>query len=220
MWQLIAGAIGKDVSSLMTEGLLVLVPAHLAHSAVGEAKLSDGTRLTAVDWRSNRLVDKLAKIAAGANCEPKSITELVVSLEAATSHAAALLGIVTHAANNHKIKVTNEQGQEVVRTVRDSVDKPKGKRPPPAKAAQAPVAAAKQPAVHKEPAPWRPPRTVSAATRERRAQHEALDRRVEAIGSSLRRRASSAPLAAVQERIRARLAAGTGAQESPTAHRA
>ena len=101
------------------------LPAHLSHSAIGEAKLSDGSRLIAVDWRANRLVDKLAKIAAGAQAEPRNVSDLVESLDVATAHAAALLGLVTHAANNHKVTEHDEHGNLVMRVKRDSIDKPR-----------------------------------------------------------------------------------------------
>ena len=96
--------------------------------------------------------------------------------------------------------------------------KPKLKQQLPAVTVQAPVAVTEQRTVPKVLVPWKPPRVVSAATRERRSQDEALSRRVEAIGGSLQRRASSAPLAAVQERILARIAAGAEAMARQTAN--
>ncbi|MDE0830572.1 MAG: hypothetical protein OSB03_15350, partial [Vicinamibacterales bacterium] len=47
----------------------------------------------AVDWRANRLVDKLAEIAVGAQADSKSVVDLVRSLDSAVAHAAALLGL-------------------------------------------------------------------------------------------------------------------------------
>ena len=187
------------------------LPAHLSHSAIGEAKLSDGSRLTAVDWRANRLVDKLAKIAAGAQAEPRNVTDLVESLDVATAHAAALLGLVTHAANNHKVTEHDEHGNLVMRVKRDSIDKPKSTRS--AAVAKVPAPAV-VPRARSEPprayVPWRPPVKESAAAREQREQQDATNRRVQGIGDSLQPRADAPALAAVLERIRARInTAGT-----------
>jgi hypothetical protein len=208
VWQLIADCVGADVSSLMTGGLLVWLPAHLSHSAIGEAKLSDGSRLTAVDWRANRLVDKLAKIAAGALAEPKNVTDLVGSLDAAAAHAAALLGIVTHAANNHKVLEVDEHGNQVTRTKRDSTAKPRQTRAPRTLAELTPEVA---PRAHSMPpkasVPWQPARKPSAVARMRHEQDDATRRRVRDIGDSLRPRVDAPTLAEVHERIRARLAA-------------
>ena len=202
VWRLIADTMGTDVSTLMTTGLLVWVPAHLSHSAVGEAKLSDGSRLTPVDWRANRLVDKLAKIAAGAHCEPQNVLDLVESLDAATAHAAALLGIVTHTSNNHRVTEVDELGNLISHIKRDSTDKPKNKRAPAARPVPVPAAApCMQPVPPKERTPWKPPRKETAAARERREQHEAVNRRVEAIGSTLRPRASASTLAFVSQSV-------------------
>ncbi len=211
VWRLIADAMGTDVSTLMAGGLLVWLPAHLGHSAIGEVKLSDGSRLTAVDWRANRLVDKLAKIAAGAHAEPESVVDLVDSLDAAAAHAAALLGLVTHAANNHKVTEVDELGNLVTRTKRDSTAKPKQRRTAVAGLAVAPAAAPRAQSVPpRASVPWRPPRKESAAAREQREQRDTTSRRVQEIGDSLRPRAGAPTLAAIQQRIRAKIAGGGG----------
>ena len=74
------------------------------------------------------LVDKLAKIAAGAQAEPRSVTDLVDGLDVTTADAAALFGLVTHAANNHKVTEFDEHGKRVTCVKRDSIDRPKSTR--------------------------------------------------------------------------------------------
>ena len=142
--------------------------------------------------------------------------ELAAGLDAATLHAAALLGTVTHCANNHSITEMGDGGALTTRVVRDSVDKPRFKRvaapqaqtatPAPSRAAAAPTCRAPARTVM-EPAPWREPRTTSAATLSRREIAATLERRVEAIGASLRA-TSGAPaaerMAQMAERIRAK----------------
>ena len=214
VWNLIAEAIGLDLSTLTSSGLLVWVPAHHSHNAVGEAKLSNGLRLSNVDWRANRLVDKLAKMAAGAHCEPEHLVELAAGLDAATLHAAALLGTVTHCANNHRITEMGDGGALTTRVVRDSVDKPRFKRvaatqaqpatPAPSLAATAPTCRAPARTVM-EPAPWREPRATSAATWAQRQQVGLLARRVQDIGDSLRPSEDSGRLSRVRDRILSRV---------------
>lgn len=210
IWHRIGQTLGADISTLMATGVLVWVPAHLNHGAVGEVRLSSGLRLTSVDWRANRLVDKLAKVAAGAATEPKHVTDLVASFEAATVYAAALLGVVTHAANNCVVEEMDEGGKLVTRTRRDSVEKPKEKRTRKELMSAHPVATA-VPATRapKVAAPWKPARKVKAATRERLAQEEATARRVAQIGLSLSAGSSRDRLATVRERILRRVAAPT-----------
>ena len=210
IWRRIADTLGTDISMLMTTGLLVWLPAHLSHDAVGEVKLSDGSRLTPVDWRANRLADKLAQVAAGTRAEPKHVVDLLESFDAASAYAAALLGVVTHAANNHNVTEVDEAGNLVTRTKRDSMAKPGHKRPQGPRPMPAPPAPARaQSAAPKLCAPWRPPKEETAAARKRREQQEAVNRRVEAIGCSLRPRPGTPTLSAVQERIRARIAANS-----------
>ena len=215
VWQCIAETMGTDIKGLTDSGLLVWVPAHLNRNAVGESKLSDGRRLSCVDWRANRLVDKLAKTAARATSDAKAVVELAASLEAATNHAAALLGIVTHAANNHMVTFVDEDGQSKQQIQRDSVDKPKDKRykvpgnePMAMQPEQpAPASASQEPSTPRPPALWKQPRQETPGTRERKRQREALSNRVDAIGASLRPSSSAhAPLSAVHERIRAKFA--------------
>ena len=53
------------------------MPAHSSTSAIGTAVSSDGTPITAVNWRANRLVDKLAKLAADELRVPKEILDYI-----------------------------------------------------------------------------------------------------------------------------------------------
>jgi hypothetical protein len=218
VWKIIAEAIGLDLSTLTSTGLLVWVPAHHSHNSVGEAKLSNGIRLSHVDWRANRLVDKLAKTAAGARCAPEFVVELAAGLDAATAHAAALLGIVTHAANNHKVTEVGDGGAIITRIARDSVDKPQHKRaavptprvsPVPSVGPTAAVPTCGAPArAVKEPAPWREPKATAAATLDGRKQVAALARRVQDIGDSLRPSVDSGRLSRVKDRILSRVRNG------------
>ena len=89
---------------------------------------SNGKRLSPVDWRANRLVDKLAKAAAEAVQPSENTRKLVLSADAAAGHAAGLLGIVTHVANNFEVCETRETGTVSRKVLRDSSDRPRAKR--------------------------------------------------------------------------------------------
>ena len=58
VWRRIAEVLGVDIAMLLVADRLAWVPAHRSLSAVGEVKLSNGSRLSIADWRANRLVDK------------------------------------------------------------------------------------------------------------------------------------------------------------------
>ena len=213
VWKLIAATLGTDVSFLTESGVLVWVPAHLSHAAIGESKLSNGTRLSCVDWRANRLVDKLAKTAAAAASDQKQEVKVLESFEAATTSAAALLGLVTHAANNHRVAVEDDTGKVSYTSKRDSVDKPRGKKPSQCNLATTAsstltTAAKKRTAEPPSSAPaFKVPRKDSALSREKRRATEALNARVRAIGESLRPRESNTnSLDSVRQRVLARLA--------------
>ena len=77
------------------------MPAHLGvHAACGR-RGSDGRPITVLDWRANRLVDKLASLVSARAPLAKPCSALLRSAKAAVLHAAAQLGAVTHAANHH-----------------------------------------------------------------------------------------------------------------------
>ena len=207
IWRSIADTMGSDVSERLVNDKLVWFPAHLTHKAIGQAKGSNGCRLSAVDWRANRLVDKLAKVAAKALQFSKHVLNLLPSAVAASAHAACLLGVVTHKANNLEVSSTNAVGKTVTRTLRDSTERPKAKRtssePPPVAKAVAPPTRP-PPAAAKKVAPWRPPSAATLAKREAATQ---LDRRVSELGASLRPSSAAAAqsrMDAVVERVRAR----------------
>ena len=79
------------------------MPAHSSPAAVGEAKLSNGSRLTHIDWRANRLADALAKRAASDGAPPTAVLRLLKSAQAAVEFSAKLLGRITFAANHHVV---------------------------------------------------------------------------------------------------------------------
>jgi len=214
VWVRIAQILGVDVATLVIGGKLVWIPAHKSASAVGESKLSNGDRMSYVDWRANRLVDLLAKAAAEHLSSSRGVLNMLTSAEAAAAHAACCLGIVTHAANNHKVEALGEGGKVITKLLRDSVDKPKMARaisaPPPVTlqaATPASVEGSTKVLAWVAPTP-----KVQANRQQRAASCDALRRRVQAIGEALVVREGKTPaserLASLAERVRARAALG------------
>ena len=207
IWVLIGVALDGDIQQLGDNSALVWVPAHTSPSAIGEAKRSDGARLTHIDWRANRLADGLAKQAATATQPPDAVLRLLASALVAVRYAATLLGCVTHAANNHILSVIADDGTVSNKVVRDSVDKPRARPkfriarpallPPPPRA---------QP--DRQVRAWAPSiavtsRSASCTTVHRRRmaalEDERLRNRVLEIGASL----TSAGTASAAERLAA-----------------
>ena len=108
---------------MTTHDRWVWMPAHQPMPATGHRRLSDGSLLTATDWRANRLVDVLAKQAASTRRAPRiamAVTRLLKSPKAAARHSAALLRQVTHAASNHRVTTVLANGTQRAKTVRDA----------------------------------------------------------------------------------------------------
>jgi len=229
-WQMIAGALDGDIACLIRDARLAWLPAHLPMAAIGERRLSNGTRLTAVDWRANRLVDALAKQAAATRQAPAPVIEMLMSAKAAVKHAAALLGEVTFAVNNHSITVTNPDGSQSTRVIRDSMPKARGAAKPAASYTERAAPSANQtqscsspdvvPSLAMEPLMPRAPLSINANRAREFAQRRRLEdktrtwRRIEEVFVNARPRSHDDParptghdrLQAVLERVRVRSA--------------
>ena len=110
IWVQIAHALDGDIRRLVSHDNLIWLPAHLTLQAVGERKLSNGARMTIIDWRANRLVDALAKMAAEQSRLLHALLALLKTTTLAAQYSARLLGRVTFAANNCLKLVHNEDG--------------------------------------------------------------------------------------------------------------
>ena len=207
-----------DLEALVRNCNLVWLPAHQPVSAIGSRELSNGKKMTAKDWRANRLVDVLARKAAETGRAPPSVRSLIASGRSAAKHAAALLGVVTHAANNHRVTVRRPDGTMGVQTMRDAqqpAKRSKGERrrqgAPPAPAplgvrgAQAALASLQAEALKRTPTP-----ASRHSARKRRLEAEATQRAVtriaESAASATQRPSAKVRLAEVHRRVRARLA--------------
>jgi hypothetical protein len=120
IWLLIANRLDGNLDCLADHKMLVWQPAHLTLAALGVARLSDGTKLTPVDWRANRLVDQLAKMSAQWGVDSKHVTAFLDKAWLATQQAACTLGNVTYLANNFVAPFVGEDGSTIQRVYRDS----------------------------------------------------------------------------------------------------
>ena len=125
IWVQIARALDGNIRRLVSRDNLIWLPAHLTLQAVGERKLSNGARMTIIDWRANRLVDALAKMAAAQSRLLPALLALLKTATLAAQYSARLLGRVTFAANNCPMQVQNEDGTLTQVMCRDSQPAPK-----------------------------------------------------------------------------------------------
>ena len=73
-----------------------------------------------MDWRANQLADALAKSAAGDDATRAAAFRQITVAQLALTHHAVVLGMTTHAANNHEITDMIGGGATVTKLVRDS----------------------------------------------------------------------------------------------------
>jgi hypothetical protein len=105
-------------------GRVKWMPSHGGQGSIGAATTSDGSPLTAVQWRANRLVDLLAKSAARPARLSVKTRLLIAAAAEAVEFSLAQLGAVTHAANHLRVTTTLEDG-----TVSHSIKRDSGARP-------------------------------------------------------------------------------------------
>ena len=121
VWSLIGAALDGDTVDLVQSKKLIWMPAHTSLANASSCKKSDGTPVTELDWRANRLADAVAKNAAKAS---KSTVHAVRSLKIAGDalrYEGAVLGAVTRAANTHCVQTVSRAGHPISLTKRDSV---------------------------------------------------------------------------------------------------
>jgi hypothetical protein len=122
IWNLIAQALEGDVTKFADT--LIWMPAHQNTSAIGNRTRSDGKRLSCIDYRANRLVDRLAAHFIKPTVDARKGEKLVTDVKEAAVAALATLGEVTWKANHCKLQKVDEEGKEVTKVCRDSSDRP------------------------------------------------------------------------------------------------
>ena len=125
IWRDIANIVGDDVSTIVSSGKLVWLPAHQSRTRVGQAKSSNGMRLSPIDWRANRSVDVLSKRAAAFHQLTAHAANTLAHAANLSQWALAQLARVTHSANNHETVSVDEHGVSSTKVTRDSMERPK-----------------------------------------------------------------------------------------------
>ena len=120
IWSLIAAAVDGDATSLVKGGRLKWMPSHASLAAIETSLKSDGRPVTAIEWRANRLDDALAKAAAGNDPLCCAVAKVFGEAEALVKHEAAVLGVVTYAANHRIVEIVMPEGRSMQQTMRDS----------------------------------------------------------------------------------------------------
>ena len=120
IWCDIAHMLDDNITQLVNSKALTWMPAHQSAAMIGQKTKSNGHPTTSLEWRANRLVDGLAKLAAKSSAASAATQRLVNSAEALVRHTAAQLGVATFNANNHRREITNEDGTKNWKIMRDS----------------------------------------------------------------------------------------------------
>ena len=218
IWLTIAHLLDGDFAALHSSGRLVWMPAHTSLASVAEVRLSNGQRLSCIDWRANRLVDALAKGAAFRGPAPAARVQVLGAAEKAVRHAAMLLGRMTHAANNVRTVSMGPDGKPIVHIRRDASQAEQrggGRERPQSSQPATPPPPSSTSVPSREcigPSPIPPPLVRAGTGRCRGYSREgaALARRVGEIGATLRppegQPTAQERLQAVRDRVRARAA--------------
>jgi hypothetical protein len=129
IWNLIFNVLDGGCHAALANSRVVWMPSHRTVASIGNVRKSNGKFITALDWRANRLVDKLAKLGAQQHCVPDLAVDKYNAAMAAAEYFAALVGTVTFKANHHLVQVTRRSGSQGFSTVRDSLPGPRPHRP-------------------------------------------------------------------------------------------
>ena len=120
VWRRVAAVTDGDVTALVRDRRLVWMPSHSSLAAALTREKSDGSLVTRTQWRANRLCDAHAKLAAASVAPSRADVDLVALAARVTVLQAAVVGVVTQAANNHREVITTRSGQPGVRVARDA----------------------------------------------------------------------------------------------------
>ncbi len=100
VWGLIFHTLDMEVASSLVNNDIVWMPAHGPAQSIGKKLKSNGHPVSAIDWRANRLVDFLARLAACTDQVPHAASKLYKQAHQAAEYFAASLGAVAFAANH------------------------------------------------------------------------------------------------------------------------
>jgi hypothetical protein len=97
------------------------MPAHKSRAQATRSHASNGALVTVDEWRANRLADVVARGCARRSAIPRPASARVQLAADVLRTEAAVLGVVTTAANTHRVQVVTHGGHVTTVTRRDSV---------------------------------------------------------------------------------------------------
>jgi len=236
LWRLVGHNLDFQCPPELAEQRFLWMPSHTAQATLGTTRRSDGQLVTRRDWRSNRLADGLAKLAAHTQRVPQDTRDYLQTAREALEYCAGRLGAATQAANSFTQTAWRDDGTAFQQRLRDALP-PRAKKPAPQKTTTAAHTETAQPAQRTrqlgESTPGRPPDLAPAAAARPDSRQKAAARTTEAeqtraleeearflrswhaeMAGRLRAHAEAAAgpsagerLGALRERIRARAAA-------------
>ena len=121
-WRHILQACDGDTSRVIKNHCLNWMPAHTSAANATERKMASGKEVSIIDWRANTLADHLARNAAESSAPPKRTVRLVKDAVEMVKCAAAKLGMITWAANNHEVVEIQQDGSTKKVLKRDSTE--------------------------------------------------------------------------------------------------
>jgi hypothetical protein len=122
IWKEIADLTGHCFKQLQAK--ITWMPAHTAAAEAQRVK-SNGTVLTAAEWRANQLADSLAKKGAAKTALRDKSDAMILLAGDALQQSAARLGVATLAANRHAVVSVSHDGSSTTTYSRDSSAMPK-----------------------------------------------------------------------------------------------
>ena len=121
IWGAISTNVDDGLPALVERNLLTWMPAHKSLPQALKARKSDGNLVTLIDWRANRLADAVARRCAYGSAVPRHTARQLKHAAEALHTEAAILGVVTYAANHHPVTTCTRTGALVTQHRRDSV---------------------------------------------------------------------------------------------------
>ena len=101
------------------------MPAHMSLDACTKVKLADGSSVSPLSWRANRLVDAVAKRASLRDRASLRIVKFLEASNPFVRNKGRILAQATYRANHCSMTVLDADGNHTVRVVRDATAKPR-----------------------------------------------------------------------------------------------
>ena len=129
VWVSIYDKLQQKTGEIQHNNKVTWMPAHQPVSAIWSRVKSDGRPVSPVDWRANRLVDALAKLAAVSRQSSPGARATLTAATRAVRFAGLRLGLVSYWANNLPSTVVDTAGKAHTVLRRDAFSKNHSRTP-------------------------------------------------------------------------------------------